>query len=190
MANKSQNIVIRGELNWAKLLGKARPYDGNPKYDKGPYWSVDVTPDKNSREVLRKAGILNKLREPSEKDSRTESFLTLKVLQNKKDGSPNLDNEGKQITPKVQTVRGEPWNDGLIGNGSIADIKINVVDYEGTTGVYYQVARILKHEKFEGGADFAPLSEDDEFFSQRQTVTDDSGHVFVNPDDLEDEIPF
>lgn len=178
---------------WAKLLGKARPYTGNPKYDKGPYWSVDITPDKDSLAKLKSAGILNKLREPNDKDTRKDKFLTLKVLQNDKDGKVRLDKNDKPIVPAVQDVQGNKWDGGLIGNGSVADIKINVVDYEGTTGVYFQAMRVLKHVVFEG-EDFAPVSEDDEFFS---ATTKDKEASFdndtkPNPDDLDDEdsIPF
>lgn len=184
---KTTTIIIRGELNWSKVLGKARPYTGNPKYDKGPYWSVDITPDDESRKKLKAAGIVNKLREPNDKDTRKTSFLTLKVLQNKKDGTPNLDADGRQIVPKVSDVQGNKWDAGLIGNGSVADVKINVVDYEGTTGVYFQAMRVLKHVPFEG-EDFAPISEDDAFFSEPAKPVANTASI----DDFDDEdiVPF
>src|SRR6185369_9351199 len=75
-------LVIRGKLHWAKLTGDARPYRGNPKFDKGPSWSVDVTPDKKSLGLLREHGLDDKLKDPAKRnnDDRKEKFLSLKVL--------------------------------------------------------------------------------------------------------------
>jgi hypothetical protein len=188
--SKDQVIVIRGELNWAKLVGDARPYTGNPKYDKGPYWSVDITPDAKSREIIAKAGIKSKLRQPSEKDSRKETYLSLTVLKNKKDGTPNLDRDGKQIVPKISSVDGRAWDNSLLGNGTFADIKVKVKDYGDTTGAYFQEMRVLKHVPYEGGG-FAPLSEDDEFWpANAAEATDKPSTATDNPDDLEDDVPF
>lgn len=192
MSSKTKTIVVRGRVDWAKLTGDARPYTGNPKFDKGPYWSVDITPDANSRKVIEDAGISDKLRLPKgEKDTRTESFLSLKVLKNKADGSPNLDRQGNQIVPKINSVDGRLWDDSLIGNGSVMDIKINVVDYGTTVGAYYQAGRVLSHVPYEGGTGWAPLTPDDEFFGGDKTeAADTPAKAQVNPDDLEDDVPF
>lgn len=189
MANKEQFIVVRGTLDWAKIVGNARPHTGLPKYDKGPKWSVDVTPNEASREVIKKAGIGDKLKTPKKgpKERRKESFLPLSVLENRPDGKKNG-------PPKIESADGRPWDDSEIGNGSIADLKIKVVDYGDTQGAYLQKVRILKHIPYESGdTDFEPLSEDDEFFGA--TVDEDvkkadtSGEA-GNPDDLDDDIPF
>ena len=49
MANKAIEFTIRGQIDWCKLLGKARPYTGDPRFDKGPSWSVEINPDEKSR---------------------------------------------------------------------------------------------------------------------------------------------
>lgn len=176
--------VIRGELNWAKIVGKARPYTGNPKYDKGPYWSVDITPDAKSRELLKKYGIDKKLRTPKENDERKESFLSLKVLENRADGTKN-------DPPKITTLQGQPWDDSLIGNGSIGDIKIKIKDYGAGSekGVYFQALRVLKHVPYEAQA-FAPLSPDDEFFAGAEGSSDTDAEPMETVEDLDDDIPF
>lgn len=192
--SKDTIIVVRGKVSWAKVTGAARPHTGNPKYDKGPYWSIDVIPDEKSRAVIKAAKISNKLREPSGNDIRKETFLTLKVLKNKADGTPNLDNNGNQIVPKISTVTGQKWDGSNIGNDSVCDIKIKVKDYDGTVGVYFQEMRVLKHIPYEGGG-FEPLSEDDEFFASGEkevsgNVGPNTDKTSPNLDDVDDEIPF
>jgi len=182
---KDKIIVLRGTLHWAKITGPARPYTGNPKFDKGPYWSLDLTPDAKSRKIIKDAGIEDKLRTPKgEKEKRTETFLTLKVLENKSDGSKNK-------PPKISDVRGQPWDGSDIGNESVADVKVKVKDYGTTTGAYLQEVRILKHIPYEGGSGFEPLSPDDEFFAggEDSPAPDSSGEA-PNPDELDDDIPF
>jgi hypothetical protein len=161
MADKT--IVIRGKLHWAKVLGPARPHTGLPKYDKGPYWSVDVTPDAASRELLKKMGVDgDKLKKAkSDKDTRKETFLSLKVLENKKDG-------GKNKSPVVKDIYGNIWNPEIeLGNETVADVKISFVDYGDTQGLYLKAIRVLKHVPFERDDGFEELSEDDEYFAAR-----------------------
>lgn len=183
---KDTVIVVRGRLDWAKITGEARPYTGNPKYDKGPNWSVDITPDAKSRKIIKAAGIESKLRQPKEGDSRTESFLTLRILENRPDGKKNL-------PPKIKDGHGRPWGEDLLGNGTVADVMIKVKDYGSGSemGTYYQAARILEHVPY-GGADFEPLSEDDQYFGSASGTSDSaaSGDGSPNPDELDDDIPF
>lgn len=191
MANTDKMIVVRGKLDWAKVTGKARPYTGNPKYNKGPYWSVDITPDAKSLKIIREAGIEDKLRTPKGNDQRKAKFLSLTVLENKADGSKN-------DPPRVKDGAGEDWPQGtLIGNGSIADIQIKVKDYGETVGAYYQKMRVLDLVSYEGGSDFAPLSEDDEFFGKTSKPTSAEGSSgdaekasTAFDEELDDDIPF
>lgn len=179
---KDQTIVIRGKANWAKVTGAARPYTGNPKYDKGPYWSIDVTPNAESRALLKAVGISKKLREPGDTDFRKESFLTLRHLENRADG-------GKNTSPEIKDGRGQVWDGRLIGNGTDVDVKVKVKDYGSGVekGAYLQAIRVLKLVPYEGQS-FEALSEDDEFFAASD---EDNG---TDPDfvaeDLDDEAPF
>lgn len=187
-------IVIRGTLDWAKITGKARPYTGNPKYDKGPYWSLDITPDAKSRALIKANGISEKLRDPKgEKDTRKESFISLKhLLKNQKTGEENA-------PPKVVDIQGNPWSGGLIGNGSVADVKVKIKDYGSGSekGVYLQAVRILSHVPYESN-DFDPVDEDDEFFAEGRKVADKAvapkDDEFetsdTKSDDLDDDVPF
>lgn len=178
-------IVLRGELNWAKVTGDAVPYTGNPKYDKGPYWAVDLTPDASSRKIMAQNGIDGKLHEPKENDFRKESFISLRHLLNRADGTKN-----KPIP--IKAGDGRVWDDSKIGNGSVGDVMVKVKDYGPSSdkGTYIQAIRVLKHVPYEG-ADFAPLSEDDEFFGAAgndiDPVADTKGPA-QNIDDLDDDL--
>jgi hypothetical protein len=177
-------IVIRGKVHWAKVTGAARPYTGNPKYDKGPYWSIDITPDAKSREKIEAAGIADKLRTPKgEKETRKETYLSLKQLETKKDG-------GKNKSPKISDIKGQEWDGSDIGNESICDIKVKVKDYGTTVGAYLQEIRVLQHVEYNGAGGFEPLSEDDEFFAASGKAEPDTKGEAGNPDDLDDDIPF
>lgn len=185
--SNSKIIVVRGTAHWCKLLGAPRPHTGLPKYDKGPFWSIDVTPDEKSRKIIEDAGISDKLRKPKgEKETRKETFLTLRQLLKKSDGSNNK-------PPLIVNIQNQPWGDAEIGNGSIVDVKIKVVDYGAGSdkGAYLQSTRVLQHVAYDGGSGFEELSEDDEFFAAATEGKPAEGNAKAdNPDELDDEIPF
>lgn len=183
---KDNVIVLRGELYYAKVLGKARPHTGNPKYDKGPYWSVDIIPDAASRSLMKTFGITEKLRDPPQGDKaeRTQDFLSLRVLENRPDGETNR-------PPKVVDAQGRDWNENtLLGNGSVADVKVKIVDYgKGVQkGVYLQAIRVLKHIPYESTA-FEPLDEDDEYFAQPSDAEVASSDLNIDDGEELEDVP-
>lgn len=194
-------IVLRGKLHWAKVLGDPRPHTGNPKYDKGPYWSTDLTPDAASLETIKKYGLTEKLKDPEDirrkakkngkesKEDRTEDFMSFRHLARNKEGKPN-----KPIT--IKDIHGQAWpSDVLLGNETVADIKVKVVDYGSASekGAYIQAIRVLEHVPYEGANDFEPLSEDDEFFAsavkREEPVAQDSPAPAFDVDN-DDDVPF
>lgn len=189
--SKSVEFTIRGKIDWCKLLGSARPYTGDPRYDKGPAWSVEISPDDKSRELLKKYGLTDKLKKDKKtradgsptKNPRDYDFLRLTVLEKKADGSKNT-------APAIIDASGRNWGADEMGNGTIADILVRYVDYGQTKGLYYKKMRVLKLVPYEGGADFEPLSEDDEFFGADEDSADTPSGVADNPDDLDDDVPF
>lgn len=193
MADKAIEFTIRGKIDWCKLLGAARPYSGDPRYDKGPSWSVEINPDEKSRELLKKHGLMEKFKKDKKtradcsptNNPRDYDFIRLTILENRQDGKKNKN-------PEIIDASGRRWDDETeLGNGTVADILVRYVDYGTTKGLYYKKMRVLKLVPYEGGADFEPLSEDDEFFAAGTSdeVADSSG-ASPNPDDLDDEIPF
>jgi hypothetical protein len=176
------------------LFGPARPYSGDPKFDKGPSWSVEINPDDASRGKLSKYDLDEKLKKDKlkkrdgtpTKNPRPYDFLRLTILETRPDGTKN-----KQ--PEVQDAYGRPWNpETELGNGTVADIIVRYVDYGTTKGLYFKKMRVLKLVPYEGGGtDFEPLSEDDQFFAASEEEIsrlpeEMEPHV---QEDLEDDIP-
>jgi hypothetical protein len=193
LPNKAIEFTIRGTIDWCKLLGKARPYTGDPRFDKGPSWSVEINPDEKSRALLAKHGLNEKLKKDKlkkadgtpTKNPRSYDFVRLTVLENKADGTKNR-------APEIIDASGRGWGDETeMGNGTVADILVRYVDYGTTKGLYYKKMRVLKLIPYEGGGgDFEPLSEDDEFFGGDSPVADTPAAAPTNPDDLDDDTPF
>lgn len=181
MSDKSTTHVIRGTLHWAKVLGAPRLNT----YTEEKEWSVDLTPDEAGRAEIKRIGISSKLREPKANDSRKDSFLSFRQRELKKDGSKN-------DPIKVTDVRGNPWDQStLIGNGTIADVKFRMRKYPGKpAGTYISAIRILKLVPYEV-QEFAPISEDDEFFAEDEFGPEPQSEVKAAPsvDDLDDDFP-
>jgi len=196
MAQNSPTYVIRGTLDWAKVLGKPRLNT----YTEENEWSVDVTPNEEGRAIIKKAGITDKLRDPKDNDSRKETFLSFRQKELRKDKSGNM---VANQPIKVVDAGGNKWDETkMIGNGTIADVKFTVKDNgKGRPkGVYIQAIRVLQHVPYEV-QEFAPLSSDDEYFAgsegspaeesrDRGSLEVDTKGEAGNPDDLYDDIPF
>lgn len=194
MANNVKEIVIRGVLDYAKVLGMPRKHTGLPKYDKGPYWSVDVTPDAKSMELIEALDLEDKLRPKKKKDAEKIAkdtnrvgkgkFLSFKHLLKRAD-----DTENEPI--RIVDAQGRKWSGGLIGNGTVADVKVRVVDYGpgSDKGTYIQAIRVLDHVPFEAN-DFDPLPEDDEYAQTPLAEEQLEDQNTDTDDDLDDDIPF
>lgn len=193
MANKAVEFVIRGSIDWCKLLGPARPYTGDPKFDKGPNWSVEINPDAKSRALLAKYGLDEKLKKDKlkkkdgtpAKNPRSYDFIRLTILENRPDGEKNK-------APKIKDASGRLWdNETEMGNGTMADILVRYVDYVTTKGLYYKEMMVLRLVPYEGGEGLKPLSEDDEFFGGGlEPVSADATESKAFEADLDDDVPF
>lgn len=190
MANKATTHVIRGKAHWCKLLGAARPHTGDAQYDKGPYWQIDLTPNEAGIEMLKsilsKKHFAEKMKEPKGKDTRKEDFVSFKHYLLRKDGKTN------DPIP-VTDASGNAWPEKRdIGNESVVEILFRKVDFGTTVGLYIQKMRVLQLVEYDGGADFEPLSEDDEFFAAGAIGSDgaDAESKAPNPDDFDDDVPF
>lgn len=154
-------------------------------------WSLDVTPDKAGRDLLKKLGIADRLRDPKEGDFRKESFLSFRSKEMKADGT-------KADPIRVVDANNQPWGSDLIGNGSVVDAKFVVKDYgKGKKkGVYIRAVRVLELVPYIP-QDFAPLTSDDEFFAEEATPTtkdeiarlpEGMEPVVDNNDELDDDV--
>lgn len=173
-------IVVRGVASWAKVLGAPRlnTYTGDKE------WSIDVTPDKEGRTLIRKAGIADRLREPKENDTRKESFMSFRHKELRKDGTPN-------DPLRIVDSDNAKWGNSLIGNGSTVDVKFAVKDYGPgkKKGVYIRAVRVLEHVPYEV-EDFAPLDSDDEYFANASTEaeTEERPQTVLEALDADDEL--
>lgn len=185
--SKNKTLIIRGTLDWAKVIGKPRlnEYVKKEFGQEKRQWSVDITPDAKSRALLKANRLEGKLRTPHSKDSRKETFLTFTQDEFRKDGTPN-----EPIT--VKDAAGAAWPEGkLIGNGSVADIKFVAPPAKaGKQGMYIRAIRILKLVPYQS-QEFEPLSEDDEYFASDHddTTPQSVGEDYLPADDM-DEAPY
>jgi hypothetical protein len=151
MAKKNVH-TIRGKVYWAKVLGEpVLNYGGD-----GKEWTMDVAPNDEGKQLLKDLGLGDRLKNKG--DDRGD-FLAFRQKEKRLDGSFN-----RRIS--VSDAEGNPWpHDRLIGNGSDVDVKFEVKDYgKGKfPGLYPQAVRILHHNEYQR-QEFAPLSEDDEFY--------------------------
>jgi hypothetical protein len=182
MASKGEFLVLRGVLNYAKIIGEAKPHTGLPKYDKGPNWSLELTPDPESVRKLEKAGCadkLKKLKKPDPNRVGSDPFLRLSILEKRSDGKKNS-------APKVMDAQGNDWDSRLIGNGTEAVVQVKVVDYgsDSEKGVYYQKAKIMDLVPY---GDDERAESDDEFFSEG--ASDIPASSFDAEDEMDD-VPF
>lgn len=191
MANNTTTHVIRGTLHWAKVLGAPRMNT----YSEELEWSVDLTPNAAGRKELQRLGISDKLKQPKDNDSRKESFLSFRQKAFRTDPVTGDKIANDPIT--VKDITGEEWSQKkLLGNGTVADVKFRLKDYgKGKKkGVYIQAIRVLSHEPYET-EEFAPLSEDDEFFAggrddEPQELDGEVQDAPVSDDDMDDDVPF
>lgn len=173
MGKNSEIVYLRGKLHWAKILGNPQPNylkDANE-------WTMDLSLDKDGVAQVKKLQLGGRVKD--KKDDRGQ-FISFKQRELRKDGSP-----AKPIT--VIDSSGKPWDQSeKIGNGTVADVKFEVVDYgmgPDKMGVYPRAVRILDHVPYEG-SDFGAISSDDEYFKtpSKSEVSDeqfgnDFGHL-------------
>lgn len=116
------------------------------------------------------------------KNPRSYDFIRLTILENRSDGKKN-------DAPVIKDAYGRPWDPNVnLGNGTVADILVRYVDYGTTQGLYFKKMRVLKLVEFEdGGTDFEPLSEDDEFFAAVEDTSSDVSFPTL-PDGMEPNI--
>lgn len=190
MAEKSEIYTFRGKFHYAKVLG-----DPVPNYNKdGLEWKIDVEfIDQNTAKEFKKLGIGDRVKN-KENYLDGADYASFKAKYNEK-----RSDEGR---PNVVDRRGKPWpQDELIGNETVGDIRIAVVDYgKGLKkGVYIRGIRVLDHVPYIRDV-FEPLEEDDEYYSpsddddwgdpEEAKEVDNKKRLKDDDEDLDDDIPF
>lgn len=184
--NKRTTLYLRGKIYWAKILGNPRPnYDGDARE-----WSFEFEPDEDSVAQMEEAGVGNKLRDPSKKkgyDGRGE-YVILRRGEFKVDGSEN------DPIRVVDAANGAWDSKTFIGNETLADVKVTVVDYgpRKKMGMYPVALRILELVPYEP-KEFSDLPSDDPRLkaakSKRQVTDEQFNKDFGIEDEAEEEAP-
>lgn len=204
MANKVREITIRGKTMYAKILGDPIPtYDARQGKGDGREWKMDLELTPVLQKELKSYGIGDRIKQ-KEDYLDGAPYITLKQAEKQKAIDPETGKNKLNRPIRVVNAHGQAWDgETLIGNGSVVDVKIAIVDNGPgmKDGVYIRAVRVLKLVPY-AGADFEPLSEDDEFFAQGSSVEEDIPQMPINPpakkgrdktridDDLDDEVPF
>lgn len=163
-------VFVSGKVYWCKLLGTPRSnYEGT-----GREWTVEFEP--NDVTFLKQHGLLDRLKNKYEDRG---DFITLRKKE--------FTNDGVKNEPvRIYDANNEPWSEEkLIGNGSEADAKIQIVDYgKGKKkGVYLSALRITSHVPYVSN-EFGGMDGPGDSKAQpgKRSVAEDF-------DDLNDEVP-
>lgn len=175
-ANKA-TVFISGKLYWAKVLGEPRPNYGGDARE----WTFELEPDEKGLALLKQHKLTDRLKDKYEDRGK---FLVLRKTEFNKDGNPN---------PPIRIYDGEDseWErNKLIGNGSAADVKLDIRDYgvgkkKGVYPVAIRVTDLVAYQSSEfGGMD----KDDDEATPAPKAKA--KKDTFKQDFDLDDEVPF
>lgn len=149
MATSKSVEFLSGRLFWAKVTGAPVPNYGGDARE----WTFEFEPDEAGIAILRKHKLLDRLKEKEDaKNPDKGRYIVLR----KKEFSANGDaNAPIRLYNKEDAV----WDGGLIGNGSKADVKIDIRDYgvgkkKGVYPVAIRVTDPIEYQSSEfGGMD-------------------------------------
>lgn len=133
VATSKSTEFMSGTVYWAKVTGEPRL-----NYNKdGREWTFEFEPEEKYLDVLKKHGLTDRIKNKYEDRG---PYLTLRKSELSRDGSPN-------IPIRLYNKDNEEWPaDTLIGNGSKADVKLDIRDYGPgkKKGVYPAALRITE----------------------------------------------
>lgn len=170
-------VFVSGKLYWAKVLGEPRPNYGGDARE----WTFELEPDEKGLALLKQHKLTDRLKDKYEDRGK---FFVLRKTEFTKDGNPNqpiriYDNENNE------------WDrTKLIGNGSDADVKLDIRDYGvgKKKGVYPVAIRVTNLVAYQS-SEFGGMDKDDEASptpkksAKKDTFKEDFGLV-------DDEVPF
>lgn len=141
---------LSGKLYWAKVIGQPRPnYSGDARE-----WTFEFEPDEDGLAVIKGHKLTDRLKDKYEDRGK---YLTLRKAELSRDGNANP-------PIRVYNKDNEEWEQNtLIGNGSKADVKLDIRDYgpgkkKGVYPVAIRVTDLIPYISSEFGA----MDKDDE----------------------------
>lgn len=131
-----KEVTTKGPIEWAKIFEANREmdgYEGAYQECEGAYTVVQIL-SKGEFDKLNKAGTLKKPIQKRLLDGEIAVKFVREHLVKKKDGTEVPQAGG---APKVVGPNGKPWDleeDGLIGNGTIAEVTNLINTFKGPEG--------------------------------------------------------
>lgn len=167
-------IFMSGKLFWAKVLGEPRPNYGGDARE----WTFEFEPNDEGVKLLKQHKLTDRLKDKHEDRGK---YLVLRKSEFNKDGNPN---------PPIRVYDGEDneWDRSrLIGNGSDADVKLDIRDYgvgkkKGVYPVAIRVTGLIQYQSSE----FGGMDRDEGTPARKDTFAKDFG---IDEADLNDELP-
>ena len=141
-----KEVTTKGPIEWAKIFENNREmsgYEGIYEACDGAYTVVQVL-DKEEFEKLKKAGTQKKPIQKRLLDGEIAVKFERKHLVKTKDGREIPQAGG---APKVVGPNGKPWDleeDGLIGNGTIAEVTNLINTFKGQDGKMISRTSLVK----------------------------------------------
>ena len=137
MPTKSTKVFARGKVYWAKIVGDQalkQNYDGT-----GREWSFEFEPEDPS--FLKEHRLLDRLKDPlgyanrlEDRGEREKAEKAREAAEGRGDylvlKKPEFTRDGQKNDPfRIYDENNEPWDDRLIGNGSVVDVKLDIRDW-------------------------------------------------------------
>ena len=206
MPTKSTKVFARGKVYWAKIVGDRAlksNYDGT-----GREWSFEFEPEDPS--FLKEHRLLDRLKDPlayanrlEDRGEREKAEKARKDAEGRGDyldlKKPELNRDGQKNEPfRIYDENNEPWDDRLIGNGSVVDVKLDIRDWGvgKKKSIYCAAIRVRDLVPYTAN-EFSGMDGDDEYDAPapksrkeapaRKAKTKLSGDDLA---DLDDDIPF
>jgi hypothetical protein len=185
---RNNEMEIRGKTSFAKVIGD--PVMN--KFTNEREWSVDLEIDKATESQLKKAGLGDKVKR---KDTYLEGrpYVSFRHKEKRLDKSTGEVRDNFPI--KIVDIVDRPWDQRLIGNGSVVDVKFAIGGTAPRIGLYIRSIRVLDLVSYEK-KDFSPITEDDEYFAKAAEAMNAASEGGLNKfkkevfDDLDDDLPY
>jgi hypothetical protein len=198
---KKTTVFASGTLYWASVIGDKQlktNYDGD-----GKEWKMEFEPDDPS--FLKEHRLLDRLKDPfayierlEERGEVEKAGKLREEFADRKDflllRKPELDKEGRKNAPfRIYDSDGNPWGEELLGNGTRADLKLNIMDWGPgkKKSIYCQAIRVTDHVPYEvdefAAMDNSPAKSPSKPASTPKPKTKATAQEF---EDLDDDIPF
>lgn len=179
---ESTTVFATGRLYWAKIVGDGALHDNYERTARE--WSLEFVP--NDVSFLKEHKLLDRLKDKEDaKNPDKGEFLVIR--------KPELNGEGKKNDPiRIYNENDEPWDDRLIGNGTVADLKLRIIDWgKGKKkSIWVTAIRVTDLVPYES-SEFGAMDGDSKAKKPKATTAKKAATKEPAFDeDLDDDIPF